>query len=136
MTAVLTVFAYALQFGALLLLPTLLFFCLKLRTGKQTAALASLLLSVLLIMGAAWLAFHPIRTCPEELRPYMTESRWQDILSVTPPVYDGRLPVIPVQITVEWADDTDLRWRTRWFPAGTTRTGLSPDGYYTVHGLQ
>ena len=136
MAVVVTVFAYALQLGALMVLPTLLFFCLRLRTRKWTAACAALLLALCCFVCAAWLAFHPIRTCPEELRPYMTESRWQDILSVTPPVYDRRLPMIPVQIIVEQADGTELRWRTRWFPAGITRTGLTPDGYDAVHGLQ
>ena len=136
MAVVVTVFAYALQLGALLVLPTLLFFCLRLRTRKWTAACAALLLALCCFVCAAWLAFHPIRTCPEELRPYMTESRWQDILSVTGPVYSRRFPFFPIGISVEQATDEILYWRVDWFPFGTSRTGLTPDGYDPVHGLQ
>ena len=136
MTVLVTVFAYGLQLGALLFLPALLFFCLRSYVQKKTAVMASLLCAVLIIAAAAWLAFHPIRRCPEELKPYLTEDRWQDILSVTPPVFNAHLPFFPWKVTVEQADENALYWRTDWFPAGTTRTGVTPDGYDPVHGLK
>lgn len=136
MTLVLTIFAYAAQLCALAFLPALLFFCLRLGARKKTALLAALLCAVVIFTGAAWLAFHPIRSCPAELEPYMTEQRWQDILSATPPVYSPRLPFFPVRITVELATEDRLYWSVNWFPYGTSRTGLTPDGYDLVHGLQ
>ena len=131
-----TVLAYTLQLAALLFLPALLFFCLLSYTKKKTAAMAALLCAVLIISAAVWLAFHPIRSCPEKLKLYLTENRWQDILSVTPPVYSIHLPFFPWRVAVEQADENVLYWRTDWFPAGTTRTGVTPDGYDPVHSLK
>ena len=71
----------------------------------------------------------------DKLKPYLTEDRWQDILSVTPPIYNPHLPFFSWQVTVERADESELYWRTDWFPIGTTRTGVTPDGYDPVHGL-
>ena len=135
MTVLVTVFAYGLQLGALLFLPALLFFCLRSYVQKKTAVMASLLCALLIIAAATWLAFHPIRSCPEALKPYLTEDRWQDILSATPPIYNPHLPFFPWKVTVEHADENVLYWRTDWFPIGTTRTGVTPDGYDPVHGL-
>jgi len=135
MTVIMTIWAYGLQLGTLLLLPALLFFCLRLYARKKTAVMASLLCAVLIIAAAAWLAFHPICNCPEDLQPFMSEERWQDILSVTPPIYNAHLPFFPWKVTVEHANENELYWRTNWFPAGTTRTGVTPDGYDPVHGL-
>ena len=136
MTVLVTVFAYGLQLGALLFLPALLLFCLRSYVQKKTAVMASLLCAILIIATAAWLAFHPIRSCSEALKLYLTEDRWQDILSATPPIYNPHLPFFPWQVTVERADESELYWRTDWFPAGTTRTGVTPDGYDPVHGLK
>ena len=136
MTVLITFFAYTVQLCALCFLPFLLFFCLRLRARKKTAFLISLLCAAVILAGAIWLAFHPIRSCPEELERYMTEQRWQDILSVTVPVYSRRFPFFPVGISVEQATDEILYWRVNWFPFGTSRTGLTPDGYDSVHGLQ
>lgn len=128
--------AWLFLLAALLLLPALLYVCLGLRRSKKTAGVAALLCAAVIFFGAAWLAFHPIRCCPKALKPYMTEERWQDILSVTPPLYSTRLPFFPWRVTVERADESELYWRTDWFPAGTTRTGVTPDGYDPVHGLR
>ena len=98
--------------------------------------IAALLCVILIFAGAAWVAHHPFRCCPEELEPYMSETRWQDILSVTGPIYSRHLPFFPWRITVERADEEELYWRVDWFPAGTTRTGVTPDGYDPVHGLR
>ena len=136
MTVLITFFAYGVQLCALCFLPFLLFFCLRLRARKKTALLISLLCAVVIFAGAIWLAFHPIRSCPEELECYMTEQRWPDILSVTGPVYSRRFPFFPAVISVEHATDEILYWRVDWFPFGTSRTGLTPDGYDSVHGLQ
>lgn len=136
MTVILTVLAYGLLLGALLILPALLFFCLRLYVRKKAAVITSLLCAVVIFAGCAWLAFHPICRCSQELRPYMSEERWQDILSVTPPVFNPRLPFFPWRVTVERADESELYWRTDWFPTGTTRTGVTPDGYDPVHGLR
>ena len=135
MAVVVTILAYGLQLGALLLLPALLFFCLRLRAGQKAALLASLLCAALIFVGAAWLAFHPIRSCPEELQPYMPEARWQDILSVTPPVWNRNIPFFPAVITIEQATADTLFWRVSWFPFGTSRTCLTPDGYDLIHGI-
>lgn len=134
MRLLLSFVAWPLQLGALLLLPGLLFVLLRKR--KPTAAAVALLCAVLIFAGAAWLAFHPIRCCPEELEPYMTEARWQDILSVTPPIYNRRIPFFPAVITVERATTDELYWKVDWFLAGTTRTGITPDGYDLVHSLK
>ena len=136
MAVIVTIFAYGLQLGALLFLPALLFFCLRSYVRKKTAVISSLLCAVLIVAAAAWFAHHPIRSCPEELKSYLTEDRWQDILSVTPPLYNAYLPFFPWKVTVERADERELYWRTEWFPAGTTRTGVTPDGYNPVHGLK
>ena len=136
MTVLITFFAYTVQLCALCFLPFLLFFCLRLQARKKTARLASLLCAVVIIVGAAWLAFHPIRRCPEELEPYMTEDRWQEILVVTGPIYSRHLPFFPWRVTVERADAAELYWKVNWFPAGTTRTGITADGYDPVHGLR
>ena len=136
MTVLVTVFAYGLQLGALLFLPALLLFCLRSYVQKKTAVMASLLCAILIIVTAAWLAFHPIRSCSEALKLYLTEDRWQDILSATPPIYNPHLPFFPWRVAVECADESELYWRTDWFPAGTTRTGVTPDGYDPVHGLK
>ena len=136
MTVLVTVFAYGLQLGALLFLPALLLFCLRSYVQKKTAVMASLLCAILIIATAAWLAFHPIRSCSEALKLYLTEDRWQDILSATPPIYNPHLPFFPWRVAVECADESELYWRTDWFPAGTTRTGVTPDGYDPVHGLK
>ena len=135
MTVLVTVLAYGLQLGALLFLPALLFFCLRSYVRKRTALVASLLCTAVIFAGAAWVAFHPIRSCPKELEPYMTEARWQDVLSVTPPLYSRYLPFFSAVITVEKADEEGLYWKVNWFPVGTTRTGVTPDGYDPVHGL-
>lgn len=135
MTVLVTILVYGLQLGALLFFPTLLFFCLRSCVRKRTALLASLLCAALLIAAASWLAFHPIRGCPEELKPYMTEARWQDALSATPPVWNWNLPFFPAVITIEQATADTLYWRVSWFPLGTSRTGLTPDGYDLVHGI-
>ena len=100
MTVLVTVLAYALQLGALLALPALLYVCLCLHRSKKAAGIAALICAAVIFAGAAWLAFHPIRSCPEELQPYMTEARWQDILSVTPPLYHAQLPFFPWRVTV------------------------------------
>ena len=136
MTAIVTVLAYGLQLSALLFLPALLFFCLQSYVRKKTAVMVSLLCALLIIAATAWLAFHPFRSCPAELEDYMTEDRWQDILSVTPPIFNAHLPLFPWQVTVERTDENELYWRTDWFPMGTTRTGVTPDGYDPVHGLK
>ena len=136
MAVIVTIFAYGLQLGALLFLPALLFFCLRSYVQKKTAVMASLLCALLIIAAAARLAFHPIRSCPKALKPYLTEDRWQDILSATPPIYNPHLPFFPWRVAVECADESELYWRTDWFPAGTTRTGVTPDGYDPVHGLK
>lgn len=135
MAVIVTVLAYALQLAALLFLPALLYLCLRTHTGKKAADMAALLCATVIFVGAVWLAFHPIRSCPKELESYMTEDRWQDILSVTPPIYNAHLPFFPCRIVVERADESELYWRTDWFPAGTTRMGITPDGYDPVHGL-
>lgn len=121
--------------GALLILPALLFAGFWMRNQRKTACIASLLLAVVLVACAAWLAFHPIRHCPAELQLYMNEARWQEILSVTGPVYSEHLPFFPAVIVVERADETELFWRVDWFPAGTSRKGLTRDGYTSVHGI-
>lgn len=136
MESFVSIIAWSFLLGALLLLPALLFFCLRLQARKKTACLASLLCAVVIIVGAAWLAFHPIRRCPKELEPYMTEDRWQEILSVTGPIYSRHLPFFPWRVTVERADAAELYWKVNWFPAGTTRTGITADGYDPVHGLR
>ena len=117
--------------GILLALPALLF--VLLRRYRKSAIIVSLLCALFLFCAAAWVAQHPFRRCPETLEVYMTEDRWQDILSVTRP--HNIQPVFPWRITVERADETDLYWRVDWFPGGTSRTGLTPDGYDPVHGI-
>ena len=97
--------------------------------------MAALLCATVIFVGAVWLAFHPIRSCPEELEPYLTEERWQEILSVTPPIWNWNLPFFPAVITIERATEDLLYWKVDWFPAGTTRMGVTPDGYDPVHGL-
>jgi len=49
MTVIMTIWAYGLQLGTLLLLPALLFFCLRLYARKKTAVMASLLFVALMI---------------------------------------------------------------------------------------
>ena len=121
--------------GALLLLPALLFVGFWMCKQQKTACIASLLCAVAMVACAAWLAFYPICRCPEELQMHMTEARWQEILSVTGPVYNEHLPFFPAVITVERADETELFWRVDWFPVGTSRKGLTQDGYTSVHGI-
>ena len=121
--------------GALLFLPALLFAGLRARKQKRIAWITFLLCAVVMFAGAAWLAFHPICRCSEELRPYMTEDRWQEILSVTGPIYNEYIPFFPAVITVERADETELFWRVDWFPVGISRKGLTQDGYTLVHGI-
>ena len=128
--------AWLFLLAALLALPALLYVCLGLRRSKKAAGVAALLCAAVIFAGAACLAFHPIRRCPRPLKPYLTEERWQDILSVTPPVYNVHLPFFPWRVTVECADESLLYWKVDWFPAGTTRTGITPDGYDPVHGLR
>lgn len=136
MAVIVTVLAYTLQLAALLFLPALLYVCLCLHRSKKAAGIAALICAAVIFAGVAWLAFHPVRCCPTELKPYLTEDRWQDILSVTPPVYSIHLPFFPWRVAVEQADENVLYWRTDWFPAGTTRTGVTPDGYDPVHSLK
>ena len=136
MAVIVTLFAYGLQLGMLLFLPALLFGCLRRHKSGKAALLVSLLCALVIFTLAAWVAHHPIRSCPEELAAYLTEDRWQDILSVTPPVFNAHLPFFPWRVTVERTDENELYWRTDWFPVGTTRTGVTPDGYDPVHGLQ
>lgn len=136
MAVMMIILAYGLQLGALLFFPTLLYICLQMYKGKKTAGTAALLCAAVIFIAAAWLAFHPICSCPAELEPYLTENRWQNILSVTPPIYNAHLPFFPLKVTVEHADENALHWCTNWFPAGTTRTGITPDGYHSVHGLR
>ena len=135
MAVIVTVLAYALQLAALLFLPALLYLCLRTHTGKKAADMAALLCATVIFVGAVWLAFHPIRSCPKELEPYLTEERWQEILSVTPPIWNWNLPFFPAVITIERATEDLLYWKVDWFPAGTTRMGVTPDGYDPVHGL-
>ena len=130
-----SIIAWLFLLGALLALPALLYVCLGLRRSKKTAGVAALLCAAVIFFGAACLAFHPVRCCPAELEPYLTEERWQEILSVTPPIFNTHLPFFPWRVAVERADESELYWRTDWFPAGTTRMGVTPDGYDPVHGL-
>ena len=135
MAVIVTVLAYALQLAALLALPALLYVCLGLRRSKKTAGVAALLCVAVIFFGAAWLAFHPVCSCPRPLKPYLTEERWQEILSATPPIWNWNLPFFPAVITIERATEDLLYWKVDWFPAGTTRMGVTPDGYDPVHGL-
>lgn len=132
---VFVVLGWVMLLGALLLLPVLLFAAFCVRKQKRAAWVTSLLCAVVLFAAAAWLAFHPICRCPEELQPYMTEERWQEIRSATGPVYNEHIPFFPAVITVKQADETELFWRVDWFPVGTSRKGLTPDGYTSVHGI-
>ena len=136
MAVLITLLAYLLQLGALFFLPALLFFCLRLCVQKMTALIAALLCAALIFTGTVWLSFHPIRRCPDELEPYMTEARWQDILSVTPPIYSRSIPFFPLVITIEQATEDTLLWRVNWFLVGVSRTGITPDGYTSIHALK
>ena len=71
-----SIIAWLFLLAALLLLPALLYVCLCLHRSKKTAGVAALLCAAVIFFGAAWLAFHPVRYCPAELKPYMTEERW------------------------------------------------------------
>jgi len=72
MAVIVTIFAYGLQLGALLLLPALLFGCLRRHKNGKAALLISLLCTVVIFSLWAWVAHHPVRSCPEELEFYMT----------------------------------------------------------------
>lgn len=130
-----SIIAWLFLLGALLALPSLLYVCLCLHRSKKAAGMAALLCAAVIFAGAACLAFHPVRCCPEELEPYLTEERWQEILSATPPIWNWNLPFFPAVITIERATEDLLYWKVDWFPAGTTRMGVTPDGYDPVHGL-
>lgn len=133
MEILLSIVAWALQLGALLFLPALLF--LLLRKRRKAAVATALLCAVVVFGSAVWIAFHPIRSCPAELEPYLSEDRWQEVRSVTPPIYSRNIPFFPVVITVERADAEELYWKVDWFPVGTTHTGLTPDGYEQVQNI-
>ena len=133
LTVLIWVTLWAVRLGSLLFFPAMLWFLLR-EKNRKAAAAAALFFALLLFAGSYVLAFYPIRRCPEDLQPYLTEDRWQEMLSVSSmSVWES--PVTPAVITVEKATEDTVYWRVDWFPVGTTRTGLTPDGYDAVHGF-
>ena len=133
LTFLIWVTLWAARLGLLLFFPAMFWFLLREKNQKAATA-AALLFALLLFAGSYVLAFRPIRSCPEDLQPYMTENRWQDMLSIALG-WTWESPLTPAVITVEKATEDTIYWRVDWFPLGTTRTGLTSDGYDPVHGF-
>ncbi len=75
-------------------------------------------ITIVLLLGVVWFAYHPIVLCPAKLRGMVTEMQIDEIKQVQGGFYSGKLPLYALFIRVESIDDDRITATTQYFPTG------------------
>ncbi len=99
-----------------------------------TKSIAVLTIAAVLV-GTVITAVRPAVWCPPELRARLTEEDFRKIRALGSGLYSNRLPLIPICVCVDSADGKTVLTTTFYYPFGTVKEQIGPDGYSTVKGL-
>lgn len=121
MEIILTLIVYIMQMGTVIIvagIPSILLYKLK----KKIRISIVLFLSTLImeIMGILFISNHPLLICPEKYQIFLSEERQQEIINLNTGVYSYKIPVFPVCIAVEYADNNSAIVRTYYMVFGQT----------------
>lgn len=128
--------AWALQLsvfvGVAAILPSVLFA----RAPHKWMPRALFCLLLCLELAGAWhLSRNPFWHCPPEYQGYVSAQERQRIVDFHSGLYSETLPVFPVYIAVQAADNVRITVKTHYFLFGYTETELTEDGPFMVRSL-
>ena len=135
METILTIFAYCMQIGTILLIAAgLAFFgCIGKLHWKRY--LLSFGVSFLIVCGIlAYLAFHPIVICPDGYQAEFTDEM-RDAAVALGAIYSENIPLIRVAIGVTDIREDTVYFTEYYFVTGTVGMTYGPDSYNCVKYL-
>ena len=94
---------------------------------KLRIALAVIIL-VLEVASAAYLADNPVVSVPQEYEAYVTEADREAIAGYNRGLYSANIPVFPVCVQVTYADETQIRTVTQYLFFGSVGMCITQDG--------
>ncbi len=129
METILTIFAYCMQIGAVLLIAAGLAFlgCIgKLHWKRYLLSFGVSFLIVCAIL--VYLAFNPIVICPDECEADFTEEM-QEAVTALGSIYSDNIPLIRVAIGVTDIREDTVYFTEYYFVTGTVGMSYGPDSY-------
>ncbi len=99
--------------------------------AKKKRKVALLLFVVMLLLegiGVARLCKKPLWHCPKQFEAYVSDSDKERILGFNSGFFSPRIPVFPVAVTVEDADEEHIVVRTIYLFFGSSVMDINEDG--------
>lgn len=132
MEVILTILAYSVQIGTILLIAAGLALIGKALKKRYPI---SFLVSLLIVCGVlAGLAFHPVVICPDEYKADFTEEM-RDAVTALGPIYSSNIPLIRTMVAVTGIHDGTVYFTEYYFIAGTVGMSYGQDCYDCVKYL-
>lgn len=129
MEAILGVVAWLIQIAGLLLVVAIISYILFKVTKKRSIAVITLCVFLLLeCAGLAYLSRNPFFSCPEQYEKFISEEKKEHILSIESGIYSLKIPVVPVCVSVAYADDDRIEVETRYLFFGRLQREYGEEG--------